>query len=251
MFFYIKKIVSAFILPPGIFISLLFVIGSFLIIKRKRFFAFSLIGLAVIMWLFSIRPVTDIFYDQLVSDYTPNVSNLTADAYVVLGGGAYGKIPDIGGSGILVDDSLERVVAVVRLYRQKQLPVILSGGSVYHDASSEAEVMKRYLTELGIPENDIISESQSRDTNENAKYTNVICREKQFEKIILITSAYHMKRSMMLFQNTRLTVIPLPVGYLPAQHENYAWIDYFPGNFDHIRLIIKEYLGILYYTLST
>ena len=59
--------------------------------------------------------------------------------------------------------------------------------------------MKRFLTDLGVPDPMIIVEDKSRDTIENARYARQICERRGFVRPILVTSAYHLKRSVLSF----------------------------------------------------
>lgn len=72
-------------------------------------------------------------------------------------------------------------------------------GSAVHNQFVEAEVMKKYLVENGIPEEKIILENQARNTVENAQYSLQIVSKYHLENVIVITSPYHKKRTKIIF----------------------------------------------------
>ena len=71
-----------------------------------------------------------------------------------------------------------RLLTAARLAKQHSLPVLISGGQVFSDGVSEALVAERILLQLGLPQEQIIVETQARTTKENAAYTAAICHER-------------------------------------------------------------------------
>ncbi len=248
MLFFLKKLITYTIIPPGIIIILLILAGIFLR-KRLRILA---IFLGVAIYLMSIEPVKDIFIIPLEDAYkVPSIEDVkTCDAYVVLGGGINENAPDLDGQGQLSNDSLPRVVEAYRLYMRHKVPIILSGGKVY-GKKSEAEIAKRFLLSLGVDERHIITEDKSRDTKENALFVKEISEKKGIKKVVLITSAFHMRRSVMLFKRYYPHVLPYPTGYRTSRSE-YTAMSYMPmaDNIHYIALSIKEYLGIVFYRFA-
>ena len=248
MAFVLKKIITSFLLPPGCFI-LLILLFAFL---AKRWFRIVALFLAAFLYLASIAPVADLLLIPLEDAYQPpataEVKN--GEAYVVLGGGVYDFAPDIDGKGVLSGESLSRVVCAYRLYRMDRKPIIFSGGKVF-EGQPEAKVAKRVLLSLGVNEKDVITEAESRDTIENAKYIKELANRHQIGRIILITSAFHMKRSMMLFNKSFNGTIPYPTSY-NTRRAKYSILSYAPdaGNLANSAMALKEYIGILFYRLT-
>ena len=110
----------------------------------------------------------------------------------------------IHGAGLLQGDRLskllqERVDKAIDVYRKDPSPTILipSGGKGSDESISEAEAMKRYLLEKGIPESDIILEDQSTTTFENLRFSKVIIDSREGRKYTaLVTSNYHVYRAL-------------------------------------------------------
>ncbi len=116
-------------------------------------------------------------------------------------------VPDISGTSIPSSDMTVRIVDAVRLYKKYKLPIIVSGGSVPGKVK-EAVVVGRFLNDLGVKQKDIILEDLSMDTVENALNVKDIFKKKGYKKGLLVTSAYHIRRSEFLFKKTGLDVYP-------------------------------------------
>ncbi len=248
MAFILKKIVTYALLPPGCFIVLL-LLSVFLV--RKRFKVVALL-LAAILYLSTIAPVHDLLVVPLEDAYKiPSADEVkTGDVYVVLGGGVYDFAPDIDGKGALGGESLSRLACVYRLYRVDRKPIIYSGGALFN-GQPETEVAKRVLLSLGVNEKDIIAEAESKDTYENAKLVKEATEKRKLNRIVLISSAFHMKRSKLLFDKFFKGAIPYPTAYRTSRTA-YNVLGYLPdaSNMAGAALALKEYMGILFYALT-
>lgn len=199
------KVLYAWLLPPGIFILALLAVYCFSNkAKRNR----RLLAVAVFMYLLSISVVSDNLVKPLEDRYTqPDLRELQhAQAIVVLAGGGYDGVPDFDGVGQNSADSMNRLAMGLRLHRVLHVPVILSGGRIFDDTETEANNMYRFLKACGVEERFLIKEDRSRNTTENAVFTKQICQEKGFESVIVVTSAYHMPRSVVLFERVGMKV---------------------------------------------
>jgi len=246
--FILKKLITYSILPPGIFIVLLLV-GAIFLRKRLKIFLFSM---AALLYIFSIGPTKDLLLKPLENAYKiPPVNSVkNYEAYVVLGGGVYDNVPDIDGKGFPGEDGLPRIVCAFRLFQLHKKPIIYSGGNI-GNRQPEAEVAKRLLLSLGVDANYILSEGKSKDTFENARYVKEIAEKHKITKIVLITNAYHMKRSKMLFDKHFKEILPFPAGYKTSDIK-YDIYSYMPNalNILAIYTATKEYLGILFYKIA-
>jgi uncharacterized SAM-binding protein YcdF (DUF218 family) len=248
MAFILKKIITSSLLPPGCFI-LLILLSVFLV---RKWFKIVVLFFAALLYVSSIAPVQDLLLIPLEDAYKPPPAEEVkkGNAYVVLGGGVYDFAPDIDGKGILSGEALSRLVCAYRLYRVDRKPIIFSGGKVF-DGQPEATVAKRMLLSLGVNEKDIIAEAESRDTYENAKFVKEIMDKHKINRIVLITSAFHMKRSVMLFDKLFEGTIPYPAAYNTSRVK-YNILSYLPdaGNMANLAMALKEHLGILFYKLT-
>jgi uncharacterized SAM-binding protein YcdF (DUF218 family) len=224
------------------------ILSALFLKKRLKLF---IIFLSIALYIFTIEPTKDAFLIPLEDAYkVPSKLEIkTCDAYIVLGGGVLDNAPGIDGKGILTGDALYRVIGAYQLYLINQKPIILSGGKVF-ERKVESEVAKKQLLSFGVKENHIITESMSKDTFENAKYVKEICDKNKINRILLITSAFHMKRSQILFSKYFKEIIPYPTGYKTARIK-YDLFSFLPdaSNMACITFALKEYMGILFYKI--
>jgi uncharacterized SAM-binding protein YcdF (DUF218 family) len=163
---------------------------------------------------------------------------------VVLGGGHVSD-PRLPPNSQINPAALGRVVEGVRLY--KAVPgskLLLSGGGGF-DPVPEAEVMAQVAVLLGVKPDDMVLEPYSRDTaNEAEIIANMVGRE----KIILVTSAFHMPRSMALFKKRGLQPIPAPTSYLVQKVQGPQILSFIPspGNLELMATALHEYLGLVW-----
>jgi uncharacterized SAM-binding protein YcdF (DUF218 family) len=253
--FAISKILTRFILPPGLFFLLLAAGVFLLLINRRKAGLKLLIITAAALYVLSIQPVADALIKPLESGYIPfrldgaEEDSEDAGYIVLLGGGSICSSPEEGGKGSLQTDSFKRTVYAARVAIKTSLPVITSGSAVYspEKCSSEAEVMAALLEELGVPANMIFEEGLSRNTFENAALTRA---RYNLEKVILVTSAYHMRRSVFCFVENGMEVIPAPTDYKRG-NRSYDFYSFLPGigSLYNSYTALHEYVGIVYYRL--
>ena len=86
------------------------------------------------------------------------------------------------------------------------------------DKGAEAEIARRVLVSLGVPEKDILVETKSVNTTQNARFSAEILEEKGFHQPILVTSAFHMKRAVLNFETVGVPVVPYPTDYMVSHH---------------------------------
>ena len=139
-----------------------------------------------------------------------------AQAIVILSGGrrlVYDENGDVVDS-FVAGFTLERVQAGARIARKTGLPVLVSSGTPDGKMPTEAEAIRRVLKEdFGVEAKWL--EDRSRNTVENAAFTTAMLRPLNVRKVILVTSAFHMRRSKMLFEKFGMDVIPLSVNPMP------------------------------------
>jgi uncharacterized SAM-binding protein YcdF (DUF218 family) len=204
-----------------------------------------------LLWVFCSAPFSNYLIGNLESDFDipPDV---TGDCIILLGGGIIDRVPDFSGFGTPTDSMLARIVTAVRVQKKPGIPIIVSGGKIYQNLSSEAQIAKRFMVDLGVANDQIIIEENARDTYENAKYVKEICLSKNFQKPILITSAFHMRRALFSFKKAGLGVVPYPAGFKSKNVQDAGWPGYLPrsGSLESTSGALHEYLGILFYRLA-
>jgi uncharacterized SAM-binding protein YcdF (DUF218 family) len=242
--FVFKKLITPFLLPPGIFIVIL-IFSGLLFLKKSRKAGILNIFIGISIWLLSIGPVSDNLMKGLENDLTMP-ANPRGDVIILLGGGVYDGVKDLTGVGAPSEDTLARIVTAARLQKRLRVPVIVSGGTVFPWRKAEAPVDRRFLMDLGVPGDKILMDDMSRDTLENARYVKEICKKRHFTSPILITSAYHMKRALLGFRDLNLDATPVPSNF-KTWDRKYGWADYLPGDLRSSMIACREYVGLLYH----
>jgi len=110
----------------------------------------------------------------------------------------------------------------------------------------ESALAARTLISTGESPAAILTEQQSRDTHQNAVFTQRILAQRGIAKILLVTSAFHMPRAAAAFRRTGLTVIPIPADYLTATDNDTPFLlRLLPtaAALNNSGLALKEYLG--------
>jgi uncharacterized SAM-binding protein YcdF (DUF218 family) len=234
--FFLKKLITYFILPPGLLVIAFVLLGILTKRKLAKLIAFSF---ALFVYLLSIEPIKDVLYKPLEEAY-PVPSKPEGDAIVILGGGAYN-------TGILKEDSTKRLLTGFVLHKQTGLPIILSGGASI-GALPEAEIMKGFLLTLGVDKGKIYTDVNSRDTKENAQEVKKLCERLGCRRVVLVTSAYHMKRAVFTFQKAGLEVIPYPTDFKRDMRYNlYSLLPKMSVFADSYKAL-REYLGLVWYS---
>ncbi len=238
--FFLKKLISYLILPPGIIIlTLLFI--AYLTRGRERFASRLSFVTAILLYAISIEPVKDFLFRPLDFAYK-KPKEINADVIVVLGGGTYNN-KELKGS------SFKRAVEGYLLYKKLGVPLVLSGGAS-SGLTPESLVMKNLILKLGADERFIYADTKSRDTMENAAYVQEICGQINCKRIVLVTSGFHMRRAVKTFREFGFEVIPYPVD---IRYEGiYNIYSYFPKytTLKESTIALREYLGIIYYHVA-
>jgi uncharacterized SAM-binding protein YcdF (DUF218 family) len=254
MIFMVKKIVSQFLNPVSIGLEIL-VLGLFCLwaTKMQRLGKILVTLGTMFLLLLSLSFTSAKLLTPLEGRFPALLHPETmawqgsADAaspkWIVVLGGGHVSDPRLPVNSQISQAALGRVVEGVRLY--KAIPgskLLLSGGGVY-DPAPEADVMARIAVLLGVKPQDITLERDSRDTEEEAV---LIAKMVGAQKIILVTSAAHMPRSVALFKKQGLQPIPAPADFLARESQGLDPAIFFPraGALKQVESAWHEYLGL-------
>ncbi len=200
--FLIKKWLSLILFPLSQ--SILMVVLSLVLFWRSsRQVAFTMLLLALAwLWLSSTAVFADWLLTELEKDFeSPNFSSLPkADAIVLLGGATSGLAQ--GGDMGNLNESADRLITTLKLFKLSKAPLVIVTGGAANGSISEASLMRDMLELMGIPLEAIILEEKALDTQHNAEFTAKILHDQQVRKILLVTSAYHMRRAKWIFDQT-------------------------------------------------
>ena len=127
-----------------------------------------------------------------------------ADAIVLLGGAGNGE--SRFGRGTDLNDAADRVMFAAELYFAQKAPVILISGGSELSRLPEAELLAQQLQALQVPRRQLLLETESRTTYDNAVMAGEMLKNGGFKHILLVTSGAHMRRSLALFEQQGLQV---------------------------------------------
>ena len=253
MFFALSKTVG-FLMQPSNFIALLCAVGLVLMITRWRRCGLRLLaGGVALLLLFGYSPAGHILMLPLTERFPAWVANDRApDGIIVLGGAID---PDVSAARghLEVDSSAERVLTMLQLARRfPEAKIVFSGGSgsLISGGVAEAPLAARLLQEFDVNADRIIIEEHSRSTAENAAMTRALVQPKPGERWLLVTSAFHMPRSVGSFRAAGFEVEAFPVDWRTS-----GWDDAFSlfrrlsAGLARTDVAIHEWVGLLAYRL--
>ncbi len=168
---------------------------------------------------------------------------------IALGGGFQRNASDAQDIGALSHSSYERSVHAAQLYRSGLVSRLYVTGGSHGGTVAEALVMAHLLQRLGVNREHIATESQAHDTWSNAAKTAALLQPQDRDRPLrLVTTAMHMRRSVMAFELAGLKVCPSPTEW---QHVAFSWsVGYFlPQRSSLLKAerALHEWLGLALY----
>lgn len=242
---YFIKFCYQWILPPAIFILMLACITVYM--YRRRSPGRGALALAtLLLYVFSLRLPAMLLMQPL--EYAiPQPQNPSGDVLLMLGNGAIGDVPDITGMGQPSGTMGKNMLMTFRLHKMTNLPILISGGTVFKDAGNEASIASREFPEMGVPKDKLFSEGGSRNTVENARLSNKICDEHGWTRPIVTVVALQAPRTAKIFEREGMDVTIYPTHYRSgASWHFHPVLDLIPdgGNLSNSAAAIREYIGI-------
>lgn len=172
---------------------------------------------------------------------------------IVLGGGFDGYVTQRRG-GFELGESGDRFVETLRLARVlPDVPVVISGGeaSLIRTTEGDASIAVRFFTEFGIENRRLILENRSLNTHGNAVLTKAAIVDIPGGEWLLVTSAFHMPRSVGAFREQGISVIPWPADYRTSGTDGFAIGRDDPMEaMSEVSLAIREWIGLAVYAAT-
>lgn len=260
MFVFLSKFLPLFVYPLGL--SFILVVLALFLRRKARLRTALLVAVLIILYISSNRWVSYTLARSLEWRYLPLNPVPQAEAIVVLGGGTESE--QFPRPMVEVNSAGDRILYAAHLYKEGRAPfILLSGGNITWlggRSMTPADEMAQILAMIGIPERAIWLQPDSRNTHEDALYSSKMLQEKGIRRVLLVTSAMHMPRSVALFEHQGIEVIPAPVDFTITQDgwenlnafEPQATLVNLVPNTSSLSLttnVLKEYIGLLIYRL--
>jgi uncharacterized SAM-binding protein YcdF (DUF218 family) len=254
MFFYVAKILWFFVQPINLAIFLLLAGLVAGLLGRRRLLVAGMVLSALVLVATAWTSLGANLLNPLEERFARPVQLPDRiDGIVVLGGGLEGQI-NLARGGYEVNRGGDRFIeTAVLALRHPEARVVVSGGdgSLVLAGEGDGDTAPRLLTALGVARDRLILENKSRDTFENAVFTRQLVTPKPGETWLLVTSAFHMPRSMALFEKAGFSVLPWPTDYRTSGREGVGFFtDNASDSIDNTSLALREWIGLVAYWLS-
>lgn len=253
MFFVLAKIFWFFAQPLNLAIFLGFAGLAALLMRRRRSGVFlTSVGVATLA-LSTWTSLGALLMQPLEDRYPRPAALEKVDGVIVLGGGFEASV-NLARGGYELSASGDRFVeAAVLARRFPEAKIVVTGGqgSLVLAGDTDADTAPRLLTALGVAPERLILEGKSRDTYENAQFTKEMVKPVPGATWLLVTSAFHMPRSVGLFRKAGFEVTPWPVDYRTTGRVSFGLARDNPiDSLEMTQLALREWLGLLAYRLS-
>ncbi|MBL8584028.1 MAG: YdcF family protein [Rhizobiaceae bacterium] len=254
MFFEISKIFGFFAQPLNFSI---FVLGLCVLAALLGWHRLSFAGMAMVFVVMALSGWTSLGARLLtpLEDRFPRpmAAPERVDGIVVLGGGLEGAI-NLARGGYELNSGGDRFVEaaiLARRYPDARIDVSRGTATQNQAGAGEAATAPRLMTALGVEPDRLILENRSRNTYENAVFTRELVTPKPGETWLLVTSAFHMPRSVALFRKADFPIVPWPVDYRTSGNEGYGFFRDNPQDaMQNTAVAIREWIGLVAYYLS-
>jgi len=251
MFFILSKILN-FLLSPFNWCVLLLLLSWF--IKTKKYKKKIILTTVSVFILFS----NTYLFQKIVSYWeypiTPAPTLKDNNLPIVILGGLSSY--DDQKQRIHFNEAADRLLQALPLHQANpNRKLIISGGSaeIYFEERPEADYLNDYLLSIGVEAETILFETKSRNTHENARNTATLLNRLNIErKVILITSAFHIRRAVACFEKQGFQVTPY-AAHAFTKHQILKPADYFMPSLNTLTrwpIIIKEWLGLMVYKIK-
>ena len=247
-----QSLIRELILPPASLIILL-ALGLFLQRRHPRLGQTLVLGVIVVLYLLSSRLGVAALVAPLENFAHPldATQGTGAQAIVVLAAGRISSAPEYDGNEQPDYIALARLRYAARLHRETGLPILVSGGNGTEDGrfKPKALAMARALQEeFAIPVR--WQETESENTAQIAAFSTRILRKESIHRILLVTDAMHMRRSVMAFERSGMEVVAAPTVFFGRG--SFAWPHLLPTaeNLRRSYYALYEWIGLAWYAVQ-
>ena len=251
MFFVLSKTLGYLLLPTNFLIAIGFV-GAILMVTRFASLGRKLVIAAVLLLVIcGLSPLGKALLYPLEERFPPwDAARGAPDGIIVLGASIEPDL-SVAHNTPVVRGAPDRIIAAAALARRyPNARVVFSGGSanlVSNDAR-EADFAGAIFESLGVDKSRLIMERGSRNTQENAEFSKALVSPKDGECWLLVTSAFHMPRSVGLFRKAGFDVQPYPVDWrVGGRDDLFSFSNVAVEGLGRTDLAVREWMGLIAY----
>ena len=251
MFFMLSKTLGVMLLPTNLLIGM-GVVGAILMVARFAALGRKLVIAAVLLLVVcGLSPLGTLLLYPLEQRFPPwDPARGAPDGIIVLGAPIEADLSAAHGTPV-VRSSPDRIIAAAALaLRYPNARIVFSGGSanVISNDVREADFAGAIFESLGIARSRLIMERRSRNTLENAEFSKALAMPKAGERWLLVTSAFHMPRSVGLFRKAGFAVEPYPVDWrVGGRGDLLAFTNVAIDGLGRTDLAVREWVGLIAY----
>jgi uncharacterized SAM-binding protein YcdF (DUF218 family) len=251
VFFFLSKTIGIMLLPTNFLIGA-GLLGAILLATRwaglgRRLLVASVALLAIC----GFSPLGNLLLYPLEQRFPPwDAARGAPDGIIVLGASMEARISAARGTPV-VRNAPDRIIAAAALAkRYPKARIVFSGGSgsLISDDAREADFAGAVFESLGIAKSRLIMERRSRNTQENAEFSKALVAPKDGERWLLVTSAFHMPRSVGLFRKAGFAVEPYPVDWwVGGRRDLWAFSNVAVEGLERTDIAVREWIGLAAY----
>jgi uncharacterized SAM-binding protein YcdF (DUF218 family) len=254
MFFVLSKVLGFFAVPSNAIAVICALGAALLLIRWPRAGRGTLVLGVCLLLLFGYSPAGNVLLLSLSERFPAWQFDGHEPEGIIVLGGAIDSEASAARNSLELDSSAERIIAMLELARRfPNARIVFSGGSgnLIDNSVPEAPIAGRLLDRFGIARARVVLEDQSRTTDENAALVRKLVAPKPGERWLLVTSAFHMPRSIGAFRAAGFEVEAYPVDWRTR-----GWIDA-AIPFDRLSaglartdVAVHEWIGLIAYWLA-
>lgn len=254
MFFVLSKILGFLAMPSNLLVVATLAGVGLLLTRWRRFALTLLVGSVVMLAVLSWSPLSNILLLTLSERFPAwQAGNADPDGVIILGGVIDPEVSAARGQ-VELDSSAERALALVTLaQRFPKARIVFSGGSgnLVRAPVAETRFAKALLAEFAMKGDRFVFEEESRTTYENARNTFQLLKPKPGERYLLVTSSFHMPRSIGAFRRVGFEVEAFPVDWRTrGWRDAMLPFDRASAGLSRADVAIHEWTGLVVYWLT-
>ena len=253
LFFYSSKIIWFVISPSHLYLYLLSICILLLFTNYRKNARKILCVMLFFMWAVALFPVGSWLYYPLETRFQHNPKlPETVDGIIVLGGSISPSMSHYW-QQLETNQYHERLTTFIQLAKiYPEAKLLFTGGSaaIKDNQPTEAEFVRQYFIDSGVSGARLIIEDKARNTAENIQYSKILVKPQPDESWLLITTAFHMPRSIGVFCHQKWPVIPYPVDHASNPETLFKINFNLADHAANLNGASHEWIGLLAYFLT-